>query len=312
MKNKIIKLAISLGIAAVVSGCNSEIDMVKNGTLQGYEQTTVGKAIESVFGEVEWTYFETEKGVRVVEAKGWPGKSFVSLEDRKQQCENPQKVVIQFMLHTNSESFEVGYCGFGQKGLYCNYLLNYIYDNNSSYDPNFCPIFKKMIDPRDQKEYRTVVIESQEWMAQNLNYEMDDSYCYDDELEKCNKFGRLYNWDAARNACPEGWNLPTKNDFYVLFDAVGGRLSAGRMLKSNAVDAFGFSALFAGYRKPYGYGGYRSAGESADFWGLTDDGNGPFGVRMDGSSDAAYEVSDSRLYGFSVRCVKHISDEDFD
>ena len=35
MKNKIIKLAISLGVATIVSGCNSEIDMVKNGTLQG-------------------------------------------------------------------------------------------------------------------------------------------------------------------------------------------------------------------------------------------------------------------------------------
>ena len=107
------------------------------------------------------------------------------------------------MLHTNSESFEVGYCGFGQKGLYCNYLLNYIYDNNSSYDPNFCPIFKKMIDPRDQKEYRTVVIESQEWMAQNLDYryvlsETDsNSFCYNDSLEYCKKYGRLYTWAAA-------------------------------------------------------------------------------------------------------------------
>ena len=247
--------------------------------------------------------------MRVVEAKGWPGKSFVTLEDRKQQCENPQKVVIQFMLHTNSESFEVGYCGFGQKGLYCNYLLNYIYDNNSSYDPDFCPIFKKMIDPRDQKEYRTVVIESQEWMAQNLNYEMDESYCYDDELEKCNKFGRLYSWNAARNACPEGWNLPTKKDFYMLFDTVGGLMSAGKMLKSNAADAFGFSALLAGFR---GFSFYEFAGEITHFWGLSDDGSGPFNVGMDYSSDAAYDASESILYGFSVRCVKHASDEDFD
>lgn len=309
MKNKILKLAISLGVAAVVSGCNSEIDLVKNGTLYGHQETTVGKAIESVFGEVEWNYFETDKGVRVVEAKGWPGKSFVTLEDRKQQCENPQKVVIQFMLHTNSESFEVGYCGFGQKSLYCNNLLNYIYDNNSSYDSNFCPVFKKMIDSRDQKEYRTVVIESQEWMAQNLNYEMDGSYCFDDELEKCNKYGRLYDWDAARKACPEGWNLPTKKDFYMLFDAVGGRLSAGKMLKLNAADAFGFSALFAGFRGSYSYVG---VGKEAYFWGITDDGKSPFGIWMDDDSDAAFEARARRIDGFSVRCVKQAFDEDFD
>jgi uncharacterized protein (TIGR02145 family) len=311
MEKRVLKLVISLGVAAIVCGCNSEIDLVKNGTLQGYEQTTIGKAVGSVFGEVEWNYFETEKGVRIVEAKGWPGKSFVTLEDRKQQCENPQKVVIQFMLHTNSESFEIGYCGFGKKALRCNYLLNYIYDNNSSYDPNFCPVFKKMIDPRDQKEYRTVVIESQEWMAQNLNYEMDGSYCCDDELEKCNKFGRMYKWDAARNACPEGWNLPTKKDFYMLFDAVGGWLFAGKMLKSNAVDAFGFTALFAGFRGEYTHSCV-DAGKSAYFWGLTDDGNAPFGIWMD-DRDAAFEAGGAKSYnGFSVRCVKQAFDEDYD
>ena len=43
-----------VSLAAFMSGCNSEIDMVKNGTLQAREQTTIGKAIESVLGDVEW------------------------------------------------------------------------------------------------------------------------------------------------------------------------------------------------------------------------------------------------------------------
>lgn len=66
-----------VSLAAFMSGCNSEIDMVKNGTLQDREQTTIGKAIESVLGDVEWNSFETDKGVKVVEAKGWPGTDLV-------------------------------------------------------------------------------------------------------------------------------------------------------------------------------------------------------------------------------------------
>lgn len=52
--NKINKLFFMVSLAAFMSGCNSEIDMVKNGTLQDREQTTIGKAIESVLGDVEW------------------------------------------------------------------------------------------------------------------------------------------------------------------------------------------------------------------------------------------------------------------
>lgn len=60
-------------------------------------------------------------------------------------------------------------------------------------------------------------------MAENLNYEMDNrdrygSYCYDDDPGdddpgNCDKYGRLYTWIAAMNACPEGWHLPSKVEF---------------------------------------------------------------------------------------------------
>ena len=65
--NIIHNLFFTVSLAALMSGCNSEIDLVKNGTLQGREQTTIGKAIESAMGDVQWNYFETDKGVRVVE-----------------------------------------------------------------------------------------------------------------------------------------------------------------------------------------------------------------------------------------------------
>ena len=51
-------------------------------------------------------------------------------------------------------------------------------------------------------------------MTENLNYKTDDSWCYDDKISNCQKYGRLYTWDAAINACPSGWRLPTDDDWW--------------------------------------------------------------------------------------------------
>lgn len=148
--------------------------------------------------------------------------------------------------------------------------------NEVFYNTNF--EYVTLIDVRDGQSYRTIAIGSQVWMAENLNYASDSSWCYNDDPKTCENFGRLYNWNAALNACPEGWHLPSRAEWWTLVVNVGGRSFAGIALKSTSVwvtgyerdgiDSYGFSILPNGYkdsRQQYVYGN-RS---SASFWSVS-------------------------------------------
>ena len=72
------------------------------------------------------------------------------------------------------------------------------------------------VDSRDGKVYKTVKIGTQTWMAQNLNYTMVNSSCYNDSNVNCKTYGRLYTWAAAKTACPKGWHLPSDTEWSIL------------------------------------------------------------------------------------------------
>jgi len=50
-------------------------------------------------------------------------------------------------------------------------------------------------------------------MAENLNFETAGSFCPEGDSRNCKRLGRLYSWAEARSVCPDGWRLPTKEDF---------------------------------------------------------------------------------------------------
>ena len=124
--------------------------------------------------------------------------------------------------------------------------------------------FGTFTDSRDGKTYKTVKIGNQTWMAENLNYRTSSgSWCYDDNNSNCDKYGRLYNWEAAKHACPNGWHLPTKSEFEILLSNYGGegKSSYKALIPTGSSD---FSALFGGWRNDDG--NYNFVGGNGYFW----------------------------------------------
>lgn len=177
-------------------------------------------------------------------------------------------------------------------------------------------LYGYMTDDRDGHLYRTINIAGQEWMAENLAYETEDSYCYEDNKQNCNMYGRLYKWNAALYACPVGWHLPTKMEIDVLIKNVGDKSTAATVLKytkgwddgGNGTDSFGFGALPAGL---LGYEGYFDGiGLTAGFWSSTEGDNDTLAdyLIMRSDYDEVRLNQGSKNYGYSIRCLYGESD----
>ena len=79
-----------------------------------------------------------------------------------------------------------------------------------------------MTDPRDGQAYKIEKINGQTWLSENLRFETAESNCADDLPENCAEQGRMYSWNAAQNACPEGWHLPSEEEFKAMAGAAPG------------------------------------------------------------------------------------------
>ena len=178
-------------------------------------------------------------------------------------------------------------------------------------------------DPRDGKSYKTVKIGSLTWMAENLNYDnsatatgsIDSSFCYDGIPANCEKYGRLYQEYAATAVCPEGWRLPTADDWRDLTNAVkeefgdnnGSLRAVGEWENTifgdnvTATNASGFSALPAGYRAKTGE--YDGQGTKAYFWG--EDNMNHYAWILSNQYDLDKESLIRGYFAYSIRCIKN-------
>lgn len=194
--------------------------------------------------------------------------------------------------------------------------------DSSDDDPN------TMTDSRDGQTYKTVKIGNRVWMAENLNYAYlqptdsldSSSFCYNDSVKYCERYGRLYTWSAAMDSvgmfsansegcgsgktcartypvqgvCPDGWHLPSKAEWDTLINVMGDGDSV-------------MKALPAGNRHINGYEGlsrltfFWTSTECAGLCLTTSSAHGAYYASLGGTT---YSL---KFYGYSVRCVQNDS-----
>jgi len=199
-----------------------------------------------------------------------------------------------------------------------------------------------LIDSRDSKEYPTVQIDTQCWMAANLNVGTFTSvatlqgtdcpsaaaiekYCYLNGEGDCTTYGGLYNWDqamcgstteGATGICPTGWHLPTDTEQYTLENylkdagqtcdanrnGVYDCSTAGTKLKSGGTS--GFNVLFGGLYELGG--GFNFEGNRGFFWSSVQSDSNAWYRTFLSSYSTVRRHSQAKTYGLSVRCLNDL------
>jgi uncharacterized protein (TIGR02145 family) len=205
-----------------------------------------------------------------------------------------------------------------------------------------------VIDSRDGKSYNTVVIGSQCWMSQNMNIgtrinalvdqsnnSILEKYCYDDIESNCDIYGGLYQWaemvqylNGATNTtswnpppsgnvqglCPQGWHVPSDDDWTQLTTFLGGESVAGGAMKETgtihwvtpnigATNLSGFTSLPGGDRG-YDANWYNLTYRSV-IWSSSQNGDSNAWYRILCHCDiAAEKLSYFKVGGFSLRCLQ--------
>ena len=197
--------------------------------------------------------------------------------------------------------------------------------------------YGSITDDRDGRVYRTVVIGSQTWMAENLGYKIDSSWCPQDIQSYCESFGRLYAWTFSmalpdqfkaktwaptavrRGLCPTNFHMPNDTDWSKLFETVEanplvGAGRAGMALVSaknggwswsGTYDIYGFRGVSAGWHHPYNSSDIQN---SAYFQSFTQSKSYPdramyWSLQNQSSGYGHYELA--KVIGLSIRCLEN-------
>jgi uncharacterized protein (TIGR02145 family) len=151
------------------------------------------------------------------------------------------------------------------------------------------------------KIYNTITLGNQLWMAENLSLLVKDSWFYENNAQHGAAHGRLYSWQAALDACPEGWRLPSVQEWQQMIDSLGSMEQAYHTL----CDPSGFHAVFSGYRSPKG--DFMSLDRAADFWTSSPAGDSNAWLFYLISKKARiFKIIDDKRCGFSVRYIKDL------
>lgn len=171
------------------------------------------------------------------------------------------------------------------------------------------------VDSRDKQEYKWVKIGDQIWMAENLNFSIKGAK--DPIPPKRSKWdkklmGLLYSMELANDNCPDGWHLPSVDEWTELIGEVGSYNLGGKLkavdstywleIIEGANNSSGFSALPIGGISAWG--GY-VAGTEAVFWSSTEFGsNKGYTYRLNYLSSDIFTKTTRKGMFISVRCIK--------
>jgi uncharacterized protein (TIGR02145 family) len=181
-----------------------------------------------------------------------------------------------------------------------------------------------MTDLRDNKQYPTVKLGGQCWLAANLNYGTQiastafqrdncviEKYCRNDAAANCTSLGGLYQWDelmryedapANQGLCPPAWHVPDENEWNTLFSfyisngfaasplkAIGGFSGYNALLSGIWFDAvsFGFPDFATFFWSSNSHGPVKAWAHAMNFW----------------NPSVSYYPG-NRENAFSVRCIK--------
>ena len=193
----------------------------------------------------------------------------------------------------------------------------------------------------DGNEYGVICIGTQIWMDSNLkvshynngagisNVTENSAWwtlntgalCnYDNSESIAAVYGRLYNWHAVNTGklCPEGWHVPSKEEWTTLIDYLGGEEIAGGKLKESgfnhwlspnegASNESNFTALPGGIRDGKGF---HNLGERTWFWTSTETNslivpnNHAESVLLFYNEIYVMNMNRNKPYGIAVRCIK--------
>jgi uncharacterized protein (TIGR02145 family) len=166
-------------------------------------------------------------------------------------------------------------------------------------------------DERDGQVYMTDEVGGVLWLADNLNFEVKDSWWYDNDQANSRPFGRLYTWSAAQSACLLGWHIPTVAEWEALASSVGGTwdfVRSATAYKALMEGGSGFRAVLGGMHERKPFDAFYERGKTGIYWG----GNTQTGVyrfmfgghvgRLVSFKAEAKELEE----GYSCRCVKDL------
>jgi uncharacterized protein (TIGR02145 family) len=213
------------------------------------------------------------------------------------------------------------------------YVRAYATNWNTAYGNQVNFTTTEGVSDYDGNGYEFVTIGTQVWMKENLktthfddgslipNVTSDASwqslasgaYCwYNNDILNKNLYGALYNYYAVSNAhnlCPDGWHVPTNDDWNTLITFLGGASVAGGKMKETGTDHWsdpntdatnesGFTALPGGHRQTEG--AFATKGEYC-YWWYSDVSSY---LLSSYNSGGLLSGGVANQFGFSVRCIQ--------